>query len=234
MLDEPPVGAVRPLREDVHHLVVALQRVVRRAWLPVEHRRLERRGKSELEVLPGQRGQRVLVRDDLALLGDLDLPVERPPRLGQDRVVRRAAAAPDRAATAVEEPQPHAVAHRDVTQLALGPVDLPLGGRDARLLVRVGVAEHHLLHVPAQRDEPAVRRVDEQVVEDPAGLPQLAHGLEQRHEPDAGDLVVQVDEAGLTGEQDGREQVVGAARHRDDVALAHLRAEVVQRVTHRS
>ena len=129
------------------------------------------------------------------------------------------------AAAAVEEPQPHAVAHRDVTQLALGPVDLPLGGRDARLLVRVGVAEHHLLHVPAQRDEAAVRRVDEQVVEDPAGLPQLAHGLEQRDEADAGDVAVQVDQAGLAGQQDGREQVVGAARHRDDVALAHLRAE---------
>ncbi len=106
-----------------------------------------------------RRRQRVLVRDDLALLGHLDLAVEGAPRLGEDRVVGRAAAAADRAAAAVEEPQPYAVAARDVAQLALGAVDLPLRGRDAGLLVGVRVAQHHLLHVAAQRDQPAVGRV---------------------------------------------------------------------------
>ena len=62
-----------------------------------------------------------------------------------------AAAAPHRAAAAVEEPQAHAVARGHVAQALLGPVDLPLAGGDAGLLVGVRVAEHHLLHVAAQR-----------------------------------------------------------------------------------
>ena len=119
-----------------------------------------------------------------------------------------------------------------VAQLPLGPVDLPLRGRDARLLVGVGVAEHHLLDVSPQRDQPPVRRVAQQVVEDPSGLPQLAHGLEQRDEADPGDARVQVDQPGLARQQDGRQEVVGAAGHRDDVGLAHLGSEGVQRVPH--
>ena len=69
------------------------------------------------------------------------------------------------------------------------------------VLVGVGVAEHHLLHVAAQRDEPAVRRVAEQVVEHAPGLAQLVDGLEQRHEADPRDAAVQVDQAGLAGQQ---------------------------------
>ena len=45
--------------------------------------------------------------------------------------MRRAAAAADRAAAAVEEPQPDAVPVGDVAQPALGAVDLPLRGGDA-------------------------------------------------------------------------------------------------------
>ena len=56
------------------------------------------------------------------------------------------------------------------------------------VLVGVGVAEHDLLHVAAQRDQPAVRRVAEQVVEDRAGLAQLVDRLQQRHEADPGDV----------------------------------------------
>jgi hypothetical protein len=87
--------------------------------------------------------------------------------------VRRAAAAADRAAAAVEQPQPHAVPVRHVAQLALGQVDLPLAGGDAGLLVRVAVAEHDLLHVPAQPHDQPVGRVVEQLVEDGVGLAQL-------------------------------------------------------------
>src|ERR1043165_272721 len=48
-------------------------------------------------------------------------------------------------------PRPPPVPVRSVTQPPLRPVDLPLGGGDAAELRGVGVAEHHLLHVPAQR-----------------------------------------------------------------------------------
>ena len=101
-----------------------------------------------------------------------------------DRVVRRAAAAADRAAAAVEEPQPHLVLAGDVAGGALGPLDLPLRGRDAAGLVGVGVAEHDLLHVAAGRHDLAVRRVAEQPVEDRLDPLELVDGLQQRHEPD--------------------------------------------------
>ena len=63
-------------------------------------------------------GSGYLSRDDLALLGELDLAVEHARGLGQDRVVRRPAAAPDRAAAAVEEPQPDAVPRRRTSRSA--------------------------------------------------------------------------------------------------------------------
>ena len=111
-------------------------------------------------------GIEVLVGDDLALLGHLDLALQRAPGLGEDRVVRGAAAAADGAAAAVEEAQPYAVAVGDVAQPALGAVDLPLGGGDAAELGGVGVAEHDLLDVAAQGDEPPVGGVGEHLVED--------------------------------------------------------------------
>ena len=54
----------------------------------------------------------------------------------------------------------------DVAQALLRAVDLPLAGGDAGGLVGVRVAEHHLLHVAAQRDDAAVGGVVEQVRED--------------------------------------------------------------------
>src|SRR3954449_12494393 len=107
-----------------------------------QHRRLDDGGERELEILAREARHEVLVGDDLALLGELDLAAERPPRLGEDRVVRRAAAAADRPAAAVEQTQLHAEAPRRVAQAALSAVDLPLARRDAGLLVGVRVAEH--------------------------------------------------------------------------------------------
>jgi hypothetical protein len=92
----------------------------------VRCRALEHRREREFEVLAGQLGQRVLVRDDLALLGELDLAFKHPIGLGHDRVVGRPPAAAHGAAAAVEEPQPDTVPSGDVAQFALGLVDLPL------------------------------------------------------------------------------------------------------------
>ena len=84
-------------------------------------------------------------------------PSSVPRWLREDRVVRRAAAAADRAAAAVEQPQPHAVLGRLVAQPLLRAVDLPLARGDPGLLVRVRVAEHHLLDVAALGHEVAGR-----------------------------------------------------------------------------
>ena len=88
-------------------------------------------------------------RDHLALLGQADLPVHRARRLRQDRLVARAAAAPDGAAAAVEQAQRDAVLvaqlgeQRD--QRDLGAVQLPVAGEAAAVLVAVAVAEHDVL-----------------------------------------------------------------------------------------
>ena len=83
-------------------------------------------GDREFQVFPGQRGQRVLVADYLALLGHLDRAVERAVRLGQDRLVRRATAPADGATPSVEQPQPYAVLGGRVAQRPLRLVDRPL------------------------------------------------------------------------------------------------------------
>ncbi len=116
----------------------------------------------------------------------------------------------------------------DVAQPALGAVDLPLGGGDAAELGGVGVAEHDLLDVAAQGDQGPVGRVGEHVLQDRVGGPQLVGGLQQRDDADPGDAGVQVDQAGLAGEDGGGEDVVGALAHRDDVRLDDLGPEGVQ------
>ena len=141
---------------------------------------------GELEVFPGQLRQRVLVRDDLALLGELDLALEHAVGLGHDGVVGRPAAAAHGAAAAVEEAHADAVLGGHVAQLALGLVDLPLAGHDAGFLVGVRVAEHDFLHVAAQPDELAVGRIGEQLVHDLGRGAQFLDGLQQRREADLG------------------------------------------------
>ena len=126
VLDELAVGGVGGVGDGVHGRVPAGQGLVGLAGGGVQGGGLEGGGDGQFQVLPGQRRDEVLVGDDLALLGDLDLALEGAPGLGEDRVVRGAAAAADGAAAAVEEAQPYAVAVGDVAQAALGAVDLPL------------------------------------------------------------------------------------------------------------
>ena len=102
------------------------------------------------------------------------------------------------------------------------------------LLVGVGVAEHHLLHVAAGRDERPVRRQRQQLVEQLAGRAQLG-----RPSPAAArsrcraTLGVHVDQPGLAGQHHGGEHVVDAEGHRDDVRLDDLGAEPVLRLADR-
>ena len=187
----------------------------------MQDRRLDDGGQRELDVLLGQAWQEVLVRDHLALLGQLDLAVERAPRLGEDGGVGRAAAAPDRAASPVEEAKPDAVALGDVAKVALAAVDLPLARGHAGRLVGVRVAEHDLLHVTPQRDDAPVGGLLEHLGEDRVGVANLLDRLQQRDEADPRDAGVDVDQPGLARQQHGGEDVVGAAAHRHDVRLDH-------------
>jgi hypothetical protein len=113
-----------------------------------------------------------------------------------------------------------------LAQLPLGPVDLPLGRRDARALVGVGVAEHDLLQVAAVAHLLPVRRDGQLLVQQRTGLRQLLDGLEQRHEVDRRPRVVlQLHHERLAGEHGDREQVVHALAHRHDVGLRGLTAD---------
>src|SRR5690606_29105125 len=95
-------------------------------------------------------------RDDLALLGDADLAVHRTAGLRDDRIIARTTAAADRAAAAMKQPQPHAVALEHLDEADLGLVELPARGDEAAILVAVGIAEHHLLHAAKAVDQLAV------------------------------------------------------------------------------
>ena len=159
----------------------------------------------------------------LALLGDLDRAVEAAVGLRQDRLAGRAAAATDRAAAAVEEPQHDAVLAGDVAQRALGPVDLPLGRGDAGVLGRVGVAEHDLLHVAAGGDHPAVRRVATAAPPAAGRRPRARRPSRtagrSRSARRPGCRAARVDQTGLAGQHHDRVQVVDVVGHRDDVGL---------------
>ena len=95
-----PGRAIRPVcgaggvADHVHRLVPALQGGVVPARDLVQQRRVQHRGQHDLQVAPGQGGQRVLVGDHLALLGDLHRRVdgaERRARPPPPRTARRRA-----------------------------------------------------------------------------------------------------------------------------------------------
>ena len=158
MPDQLPVRRARGVADDVHRGVPAVERGPVDARRLVHQRRLQHRRQQDLQVVVGEGGQRVLVGDDLALLRELHRRVDGAERRRQHRLRRGPAPAPDRAAAAVEQPQPHAVLGADVAQLPLRPVDLPLRRRDPGALVGVRVAEHDLLQVAAVAHLLPVRR----------------------------------------------------------------------------
>jgi hypothetical protein len=135
---------------------------------------------QRLQVAAGQARGAVLGGDDLALLGDPEGTRDRARRLRPDRLVAGPAAATDRAAAAVEEPQPDAVLAGHLDQRQLGPVERPVGGEVAAVLVAVGVAEHDLLRLAAGADQRPVEGLVEHRLQRRTGGGEVVDGLEQR------------------------------------------------------
>ena len=134
---------------------------------------LGRRGEQDraghlLEVAARDRRVGVVGGDHLALLGQPQPTIDRARRLAEDGPVRRPAAAPERPASTVEERQLDAARAGRRDQRRLGLVEHPGRGQEARFLVRIGVAEHHLLAIAAGREPGAVGRIVEQRTEDRA------------------------------------------------------------------
>ncbi len=207
------------------------QEAARRARGRVQQGGFEGRGDQGLEVPAADLGVGVLRVDDLALLGQPDLAVDRARRLRQDGLVARPAATPDGATAAVEQAQHDARRARQRReqrgQLDLGAVELPVAGEEAAVLVAVAVADHHVLLAARARDQRQHAGHGIEVAHDGAGAAQVGDGLEQRHDDQvAARLGVEraAQQAGLLEQQQHFEQVAGVLGVADDAVAQRGRA----------
>ena len=185
---------------------------------------LEDRRGDRFQVVKGQLGEGVLGGEHLALFGDFDAPPHGAAWLGEDRLVGRTAAASYRATAAVEDTQGHAVLGGELLQGDLGPVNLPVAGEEAGILVAVRVSEHHLLKrfalLTAGDQELAVEGIGEQAPHHGRGALQILHGLEQGNDQQVGAPGEGIHQARLLGQEEYFEQVGHRVTHRDHVGAA--------------
>ena len=116
----------------------------------------------------------------------------------------------------------HTVTAGDGHERGLGLVQRPVGGEVATVLVRVRVADHHLLAVAVGAHVGAVPRLGEQRVERGSGVVEVVDRLEQRHDVDV--------EPGFLGEHGDFEHVAHRAAGRDDVVGHGRRTDAVHAV----
>ena len=149
----------------------------------LEHARGEQLHLIERGALVG-----IFVRDHLALLGDAEAAADRAGGLGGDGAAGRRAAAGDRAAAAMEEGDRDALLGADLGQLRLRLGKLPVGGDEAAILVRVRIADHHLLHLALPMRGAADQRHRQRLAHDRGRGAEIVDGLEQRHDGQRADL----------------------------------------------
>ena len=113
LVDQVAIGLEGLRRQLVHRGQIFL---ARRALPRLQQARLQRRGSEDFQIAAADFGVGIFAGDDLALLGDADLAVHGAAGLREDRLVARPAAAADRAAAAVEQPQPDVVAPNTSTR----------------------------------------------------------------------------------------------------------------------
>jgi len=189
-------------------------------------------------VAQGDASVGVVRCDHLALLGQLQPAFESPGRQPEDPPIRRSPAPPDRPAPAVEQRQLDAMCPRGCAQRGLRLVKQPVRGEVARLLVRVGVAEHDLLPVSAPAEVLPIGRLGQ----DRVVLEQRDHiedrrrvGGRSREPKEPGHV------PGLGGERDdvppggGRPEASLQRRHRperlDDLLRADARGSLAAGVS---
>ncbi len=159
-----------------------------------------------------------MLGDDLALLRQLEPSLERPGRQAEDRPVRRPATSPDPPSPPVEQRQLDTVPLGGRHERGLGDVQEPVRGEVAGLLVRVRVAEHHLLPIPAPPEMRAVGRVGQDRVEDTARGLERRRVLEQRNHIDR-EAPAAVRQPAQRGKLEHGPNVARRRREADDVAL---------------
>ena len=198
--------------------------------MTVQQRRLQGGGCENFEVPPPQLRVRVLGRDHLTLLGDANCALHSTAGLRQDRLVARTSAAAHRPATAVEQTKRNAVTPEDLDQRNLGLVELPARSHEAAVLVRVGIAEHHLLNVAARNEEPPVLRNPQEIVHDTGTLTEIRNGLEERHDVEIERAFRRSQQASLLQEHADLEHVRRATGLRDHVVGDRVRVEAAVRL----
>ena len=143
-------------------------------------------GDRDLERTLGDGQQTELLRDDLTLLGDLDVAIHRAGRQRRQRAIhRRAAAAADAAAAAVEQREIHASFAEQRGQFFLRAIERPRGGEQAGILRRIGVAEHDFLSVAARSELASIHGIVEQLAHHVRRAIEIVERLEQRNDVDA-------------------------------------------------
>ena len=192
--------------------------------LRLQQARLQCRRGENFQIVAADFGVGIFAGDDFALFGDPDLAVHRTAGLRDNGVIAWPAAAADRAAAAVKQPQAHMVALEHLDQLDLGLVEFPTRGDKTAILVAVGIAQHHFLHRAAAVDQLAVIVDRQHPVHDAARCLQILDGLEQRHDID-GAAAGGMNQAGLLQEQRDLQHVGHPLAHGDDALGDHVRAE---------
>ena len=176
-------------------------------------RRVERRGRVDLERAHGDVFEPELRLDHLALFGDADRAVHRSRRLRLDGDVGRPAAASHAAAAAVEQRDAHLrlAARRDNRLLRL--IQLPRRAEAADVLRGVGVADHHFL-MPA--NVRVIPRHRQQLPQHRSRIAQVVGGFDERHDAQ------RTLDARFTLQQFDGEHVRRVRRHGDDVGAERI------------
>jgi len=115
----------------------------------LKQRGFHRRSNQRLQIASADIRVGVLAGDNLALLGNSDLACHAAGGLRQNRLIARAAATANRAATAVEQSHFDTVLLQHLDQLDFGFVQFPVRSQVTAILVAVRIAEHDFLHIAA-------------------------------------------------------------------------------------
>ena len=182
LVDQFGVGTLRTVGQFVENFVGRAGRVAEP--LDVEQGRLQGGRQQGLQVALGHLRLGVFGGDHLALLGQPQRAVHRSRRLSEDGFIAWPSTAADRAAATVEEPQPNSGFACRFDEVEFGPVERPVGGQVAAVLVGVGVAEHDLLAVAAGAHDALVDRKVKCRFENRCAAVQVVDRLEQRDDAD--------------------------------------------------
>ena len=162
-------------------LAVTFALVLGGARGPVQRGTLHHGGQGELQVFAGKLRQGVLVRDDFALLRELDCAFEHAVGLGHDGVVGRVRHHGPLSRRGRGKADVARRASRRRPAACAGSCGFPTGSSSRRIPYwSRNIPSMTLLDIAAQPDQCPVGRIGEQQVHDFGGGTQLLNGFQQR------------------------------------------------------